>query len=72
MTSGGSIPGAPLSLFKKKKTIFQKRSNTIIISIPRNASLPHHFLADSKSNLRTSLFEEGAPDVGQSVAQEPT
>ena len=52
--------------------IFQKRSNTIIISIPRNASPPYHFLADSKANSRTSLFEEGAPDVGQNVAQEPT
>ena len=53
-------------------TIFQKSSNTIIISIPRNASSPYHFLADSKANSRTSLFEEGAPDVGQSEAQEPT
>ena len=52
--------------------MIQKRSNTIIISIPRNASPPYHFLAKSKANSRTSLFEEGAPDVGQSVAQEPT
>ena len=53
-------------------TIFQKRSNTIIISIPRNASPLYHFLADSKANSKTSLFEEGPPDVGQNVAQEPT
>ena len=53
-------------------TIFQKRSNTIIISIPRNASPPYHFLADTKANSKMSLFEEGPPDVGQNVAQEPT
>ena len=52
-------------------TIFQKRSNTIIISIPCNASPLYHFLAESKANSRTSLFEEGASDVGQNVAQEP-
>ena len=53
-------------------TIFQKHSNTIIISIPCNASPPYHFLAESKANSRTSLFEEGAPDVGQNVSHEPT
>ena len=53
-------------------TIFQKRSNTIIISIPRHASPLYHFLAESKANSRTSLFEEGASDVGQNVSQEPT
>ena len=47
-----------------KYTIFQKCSNTIIISNPRNASPLYHFLAKIKANSRTSLFEEGAPDVG--------
>ena len=55
-----------------KYTIFQKSSNTIIISIPRNACPLYHFHAGSKTNSRTSLFEERAPDVGQNVSQELT
>ena len=54
-----------------KYTIFQKQSYTIIISNPRNASPLYHFLVENKANLRTSLFEEGALDVAQNVAQEP-
>ena len=57
---------------KMKYTIFQKHSNTIIISNPRNASPPYHFLSENKANSRTSLFEERAPDVVQNVAHEPT
>ena len=67
---------AKVALYKRSPemeyTILQKCSYTIIILIPRNASPPYHLLAESKANLRTSLFKERAPNVSQNVAQEPT
>ena len=32
---------------------------------------PYYYLTENEENSRTSSFEEGAPDVGQIVAQEP-
>ena len=33
---------------------------------------PYYYFTENEENSRTSSFEEGAPDVGQNVAQEPT
>ena len=44
---------------------------TMFIFNSHNASTSYHFLVENKANSRTSLFEEGAPDVAKIGAQEP-